>query len=103
MPIQRVRIAGLTAVGFQTITCANSTAVGLNSTMQAAHVLELSVETNSARFRADGSDPTRNTGVLLAAGVHTLSGYPAAALKFQRSTGTSKISIMGFKYPADSR
>ena len=97
----------LIPVGFQTMTLSNSTALAVNSTVAGPHkearVLDLSVETNAIRLRADGVAPTRTTGVLLATGYYRLEGFNAATsvLKFQRSTGTSKVSIQSWKLPGD--
>ena len=102
MGTKRTAPAGLVPVGFQTMSISNSTAVAANSTTRGARVLHISVETQAARYRADGTAPTRNTGVLLATGTHWLEGYNGTAnLRFHRSTGTSKISIMGYKFKGD--
>lgn len=90
----------LTPVAFQTNSLSNSTAIGPNSTVRNAKpdVLHVSVETNSVRYRADGTDPTKTTGVLLLAGDHWFPGYNRTSmLKFQRSTGTAKISLMAYR------
>lgn len=96
-----VALAGLVPVGFQTLTLSNSTALALNSTIRAnANVLDISVETNDARYRADGTDPTLNTGVLLTTGSspYRLDGFNGTAnLSFQRATGTCTISVMGYE------
>lgn len=91
-------------VAFQTMSLANSTALAVNSTVRAAgpRTLMISVETQSARFRCDSTAPTLSTGVLLAAGVHWFHGYNGSTtFRFQRSTGTCKVSLMGFKYLGD--
>ena len=97
---------GLTAVGFQALSLANSTALGLNSTCKAGRVFHLSVETNTVRYRADASNsttaPKLTTGVLLATGMTWLLDVPPANLKFQRTTGTAKVSVMAYKYVGDS-
>jgi hypothetical protein len=101
---ERVRLAGLIPQGFQTITLSNSTAVGLNSTMVLATTLDISVETTNARYRTDGTDPTLTTGVVLVSGVtYRLEGFNGSAdFKFQRdTTGSSKLSIMGYRHPGD--
>jgi hypothetical protein len=93
-------LAGLLPVDFQKITLSDSTAVALNSTIRAsANVLDISVETNHARYRADGTDPTLSTGVLLPTGaLHRLEGFNrTSVLKFQRSTGSSIVSVMAYK------
>ncbi len=93
---------GLTAVGFQTITQTNSTAQGLNTTAIQGKVFHVSVETQGARYRADATNPTANTGVLLATGAHWLLDVPPATLKFIKSAGgTSKISVMAYKYKGE--
>ena len=91
-------------MGFQTLSLANSTALGLNSTMRGARVLLISVETNDARMRADGTNPALTTGVLLTKALAPMrfEGFNGTSgLKFQRTTGVSKVSIMGFKHPGD--
>lgn len=101
MSITRTALAGLTCIGFQTITLSNSTAQGLNSTLRTARHLRISVETNNVRFREDGTDPTLTTGVLLSSGlIYDWEGYNGTSrLKFQRATGTSKLSILGYTPP----
>src|SRR5574342_126080 len=96
--------AGMSVVGFQVISQANSTAQGLNTTCVAGKVFHVSVETQSARYRAASTAPTTNTGVLLATGSspHWLLDVPATNLKFFRAAGgTSKISIMAYKYKGE--
>ncbi|MHC4744884.1 MAG: hypothetical protein ACYS8Z_23460 [Planctomycetota bacterium] len=87
-------------VAFQTISLADSTALALNSTMQtSAQVLDISVETNNARYRFDSTAPTVNTGVVLWAGnTYRWEGYNGGStLKFQRDTGTCVLSVQGYK------
>lgn len=93
--------AGMVSLGFQTISLANSTALGLNTTCIGGKFFHLSVETNSCRLRTDGTVPTLNTGVLLLAGEHWLLDIPGSTLKFQRQTGTSKVSIESYKYKGE--
>lgn len=92
--------AGLIPAGFQVMTLSNSTAVAVNSTVRAAATeLHISVETNNVRYRHDGTDPTKTTGVLVEVGALVIDGFNGtAALKFQRSTGTSKVSIAGWRH-----
>ena len=100
----RVTPAGLVPVHFETLSLSNSTAVGINSTGRAyARALLLSVETNAVRMRADGTDPTLNTGILIASGsVMWLEGFNGtSALKFQRNTGSASIGVQGFTYPKE--
>lgn len=104
MAARRTAMAGLIPLGFQTFSLSNSTAVGLNSTLSEARAIRVSVETQACRIRDDGTDPALTTGVLLATGYHFLEGLTtsgASALKFQRSTGTSKVSILGYKLAGD--
>lgn len=102
MGTRRTAPAGLIPVGFQTMSLSNSTAVAANSTTRGARTLHISVETQAARYRMDGTAPTRNTGVLLGTGDHWIEGYNGTSLlRFQRSTGTSKVSIMGYKHLGD--
>lgn len=92
-------LAGLVPVAFQEMTLSNSTAVSLNSTVQAqASVLDVSVETNDVRYRMDGN-PTLNTGILLSTGngPYRFEGYNGAPLAFQRTTGTAKVSVQAYK------
>lgn len=89
---------------FQTMSLSTSTAVAINSTVRnsLASILHISVETNSARYRADGTNPALTTGVLLEIGSYWFYGYNRTSnLKFQRSTGTCKISIMAYKNLGD--
>lgn len=91
--------AGMVALGFQVISLANSTALGLNTTCIAAKVVNYSIETNNVRYRADGTAPTLTTGVLMDVGDNGwLFDIDGSKLKFQRQTGTSKVSLMAWKY-----
>ena len=104
--VDRTMLSGLVPIAFQKITLSNSTAVGLNSTIKAlgGSVLRLSVETQNARFREDGTDPTLTTGVALFTGrTYFWEGLNATgnALAFQRSTGVSTINIMSYKHTGD--
>lgn len=104
MPIPRVGLAGLIPVGFQTMSLANSTSVAVNSTCRSGSVLLISVETNHARFRSDGTNPTLTTGVLLPTGLlHRIEFNGTSVMKFQRSTGVSKVSLMSFEYAGGDR
>ena len=100
---QRIMMAGLVSAGFQVMSLSNSTAVGLNSTTLLSSVLDVSVETNNARYRADGTDPALTTGVLVVTGaVYRFEGIGGNSdLMFQRSTGTCKISIQAYKHIGD--
>lgn len=93
---------GLVNAGFQIISLSNSTAVGINSTVRdaGAQVLYISAETQNARFRSDGTDPTLTTGVLLEKDkLHRIEGFDGTSiLKFQRSTGVCTLHIQGMKY-----
>ena len=98
MPANRTAKSALIPVGFQVMTLSNSTAVAVNSTCQASNVIEVSVETNSARYRLDAA-PTLTTGVLLTAGRYVFDSFNGTStFKFQRSTGTSKVSIMAYRH-----
>lgn len=105
MAVERVAPAGLISVGFQTISLTNSTALGLNTTCRVASVIDFSVETQPCRMRADGTAPTLTTGVLIQKDVwHRFEGNPNSAnLKFQRTTGSSKISVQAWRYAGGDR
>lgn len=103
MSVSKFSVQQLSPVAFQTISLANSTAVGFNSTItgSTANVLHLSIETQIIRYRADGTDPTLNTGVAMAKDVdYWWWGMPDREnqTKFQRSTGTATISVMAYKH-----
>ena len=101
--MSRVRLAGLIPTAFQVIALSDSTAVGVNSTVQTCRVLRVSIETNNVRYRDDGTDPALTTGIMLWSGqTYMFEGYTGiAALKFQRSTGSATVSVMGYKHPKD--
>ena len=102
MSYKRTAPAGLISVGFQTITLLNSTALGVNSTVGKASVLHLSVETQNVRYRSDAVDPALTTGVLLVKDHdYWLEGIRPTGLKFQRSTGTCKVSVQGYRRPGE--
>lgn len=67
---------------------------GLTVPANTTHML-LSVETQSVRFREDGTSPTSTTGVLLAAGDLIELPVPgtAANLRFIGSSGTATLNI----------
>lgn len=91
--------AGLTAIGFQVISLANSTALGLNSTCSAGKSFVVGVETTAARVRFDGTNPALTTGILInTTGSPYTFHVPGASLKFQRTTGTAKVSVQAFKF-----
>ena len=103
MTAKRTALAGLVPLDFETITLANSTAVGFNSTIRAgASVIDFCVETQNARYRGDGTDPTLTTGVLIPKDTfHRWQGYDGDAnIKFQRSTGTVTIHVMAYQHDA---
>ena len=103
MAADNVRMPGLLAVGFQTITL-NSTAQALNSTIRAsARYLELSVETSPARYRVGSTNPTRTTGVYLPTGWYGWEGYNGTSLlKFISANSTAgKLSVQGYSYAGD--
>ena len=94
--------SGLVGLGLQTLSLTNSTASGLNTTTAAGKFFHISVETNDCRYRGDGTNPALTTGVLLKKDLeHWIMDVPGSSLKFQRTTGTSKISIMAYKYKGE--
>ena len=101
----RIMLAGLIATGFQEINLTDGTAIGLNGTIRnsGGSVLRLSVETQNARFREDGTDPALSTGVILYSGVtYMWEGYNhTSALKFQRTTGVSTIQVQSYRHVGD--
>lgn len=103
MSYKRTVLAGLIPVGFQTISLSDSTAIGLNSTTRPSHVFDVSIETNNARYRADGTDPTLTTGVILFSGTtYRFEGFNnTSLLTFQRSTGVSLLHVMSYRHPGD--
>jgi len=103
MSFRRTSPAGLVSVGFQTISCANSTALGLNTTCQGGRIFHVSVETQNGRYRADGVAPALTTGVLLLTtnSPYWLEGIDPSKIKFQRATGTLKVSVMAYKRPGE--
>ena len=107
MAARRTTLAGLVPVDFEVISLADSTAVGFNSTIRgAASVLDISVETNAVRFRADGTDPETGTGVVLQKDVHyRLQGFNGtSAFKFQRAAGgTATVSVMAWRHVGGDR
>ena len=104
MSVARKGWAALKALSVQSISLANSTAVGVNSTTQGAHVLHFSVETNDVRYRADGTDPALTTGVLLQKDFDYwfLNYDGTSVLKFQRSTGSATVTIQPYQYKAET-
>ena len=56
------------------------------------------METQSARYRMDGTAPTATTGVLLIAGRYRLDGFNGtSALKFIGAASGSVINVQGYK------
>lgn len=102
MPAKRIAFGGMVPAGFQRIVT-NSTAVALNSTVRAAAtVLDITVDTQSVRYRADGTAPTATTGILLASGqTYRLDGFNGTSvLKFARVAAGAIINVQGWKYEA---
>ena len=94
--------AGLVAVGFQALSLSNSTASGLNTTCATGKFFHVSVETQDARYRGDGTNPALTTGVLLKKDLeHWIMDVAGSQIKFQRTTGTTKISVMAYKYDGE--
>lgn len=87
------------------MSLSNSTSVAVNSTVRTlADRLIVSVETNSVRFRDDGTNPTLSTGILLTAAnsPYIFDGYNrTSSLKFQRATGSARVTIIGYKALGD--
>ena len=104
MAFSRNAPAGLTSPTFQRLTL-NSTATFLNSTTGAGSAFWISVETQSARVRFDGTSPTANTGTLLLTanspyyfeGVH----LAASKMKFVAVTGSPVLNVSSFKRVGD--
>jgi len=102
MSYKRTAPAGLIALGFETITLANSTASGLNSTNDVASSIIFSVETNNLRYRDDGTDAALTTGVLFQKDdTYHIDGVIGSSVSFQRSTGECKVSLMAYTRPGD--
>ena len=106
MSVQRTIPAGLIAVGVQSSSLINSTALGLNSTATGSstqgkvQAIHLAVESStSIRFRSDGSDATHTTGVLLTTGLYLLEGLDFTNFSMQRSTGSASVSLQSYSYP----
>jgi hypothetical protein len=99
MARKRVALGGLIPVEFEALD--PSSAVGLNSTSRASgQVLHISVATQSVRYRADGADPTANTGVLLTAAnsPYWFHGYNGTSIKFIEDTGGAELQVMVYKH-----
>ena len=81
----------------------NSTAQALNSTSQAASVLDISVETQAARFDMSGN-VTGNTGVLLAANTYLrMDRYNGTSmLKFCAATSGAILNVQSYKYVTEA-
>lgn len=85
---------------FEVISLANSTSLAPSTTTRGADVLHVSVETQNARYRADTTAPTLNTGVLLQKdNDYWFEGYTGNAnMKFQRTTGTCTLNVQAFTH-----
>lgn len=97
----RIGLAGLIPVHHEEPDV--SSAVSLSSTARSggAQVLHISVETQSIRYRADGTAPTANTGVLLTAAnsPYWFHGYNGTSdLKFIEVTGGSVVEISSYRH-----
>ena len=103
MSVLRRGWSALAPLALQTVSLTNSTAVAVNSTTRTAHVLHLSVETSDVRYRADGTDPSLTTGVLVQKDLDYwfLNYNRTSQLKFQRSTGSATIHIQPYQYDAE--
>lgn len=106
MSFRRIGSAALIPVGFQVMSLADTTAVAVDSTCRDGSVLHISVETTDARYRADGTSPTNTTGVCLQADTNPIwvEGFDGTSVfEIVRSggSGTSKVSLMSYKYPGE--
>jgi hypothetical protein len=100
MSFTRVVLSGLSPAGFQRITLTGTAVSSLNSTVRSsAKILDISVETQNARYRADGTAPTATTGVLLVSGAtYRLEGFNGTAnMKFIAATTGAVLNIQGWK------
>jgi hypothetical protein len=102
MPARRTALHGLFSAGFQKFTLTGTSVGTLNTTMQEADVLDISVETQNARYRADGTNPTAATGVLLVANSLTrLEGMnDTGLLTFISATPGAVVNVQGWKFEA---
>jgi len=100
MPAKRMALHGMLNAGFQKITLSGTSVHSLNSTVQTADVLDISVETQDARYRADGTSPAATTGVLMQADtLYRLEGYNGTSnLKFTGAVAGSVINVQGWKF-----
>ncbi len=100
---QRFAKAGFIPVGSETLSLANSTALGLNSTNVQASAFHISVETQHGRYGFNSTTPALTTGVLLEKDTnHWLESITTpASLLFQRTTGTCTINIQAYKRPGE--
>jgi len=103
MAPDRIRLAGLIPHATQVIALSDSTALGVNSTVQEARVLRISIETNNVRYRDDGTDPALTTGIVLWSGqTYAFDGFNGTGdLKFQRTTGSATVTIAAYKHAGD--
>lgn len=58
-----------------------------------SHSVLLQAESQSIRWRDDGTDPTSSTGMVLAAGDSLLYDFPLTRIKFIESTPSAKLNI----------
>ena len=94
----------LKLVGEQRITFTGTAAYSINSTVQAARVLRVSVETAAVRARFGSTNPTMTTGLFLAANALVeWDNYDGTSLlKFTRVTGAPVVNVIGFNWAGDA-
>jgi len=94
-----VILAGLSPVGLQKMSLANSTVGSLTAAMRQSEVLDISVETNNVRYTCYSTAPTLTTGVMLFANTtYRFEGFNGTSLlRFQRSTGAAVVTVQGWK------
>ena len=87
--------ANLSAIAFETITV-STTAIGFTAaTMTAAAVMAIAtVETNTVRYRADGTAPTASVGHSAVAGsIITVCGPALSRFKMIRASADAPVQV----------
>lgn len=81
---------------YQQMTTLN-VAIGLSNVPTGTVFAWIQAETQSVRWRADGTNPTSSVGQIIAAGATLEYSGSMSAIKFIESTASAKLNITYFR------
>jgi len=92
----RTTEAYLAPLGYTQITSLGA-AVGLGTVPDGARIALIHAETQNARWRDDGTDPTASVGMTLVAGADFLYTGDFSAIKFIETAASAKLNVSYYK------